>query len=259
MRGLSYGIKGQHDLAIADFSKAIELNPKEEQAYFNRGLFTIKKDSAISPLLITVKPLSSIRRRSRHISSGVYLTAEKGSTSLAMADFSKAIELNPRDALAYRNRGVSYGRKGQHDLAIADFGKAIELNPKDEQAYLIGVYLTTKKDSHDLAIADFSKAIELNPKSAAAYNQRGFTFLLMGKYDAAAKDIKKSLELNPDQIEAIMSMAELYSVTGKTEDACHWLEKAIKKGYKDWHYIKTFKTFDNIRNSPCYQEIMKER
>ena len=54
-----------------------------------------------------------------------------------------------------------------------------------------------------------------------------------------------------------MSMAELYAVTGKTEDACNWLEKAIKKGYNNWHYIKTSKTFDNIRNSPCYQEIMK--
>jgi hypothetical protein len=56
-----------------------------------------------------------------------------------------------------------------------------------------------------------------------------------------------------------MSMAELYSVTKKTEDACQWLEKGIKKGYNNWHYIKTSKAFDNIRNAPCYQEIMKGR
>jgi tetratricopeptide (TPR) repeat protein len=81
----------------------------------------------------------------------------------------------------------------------------------------------------------------------------------MGEYDKAESDIKKALELNFDNINAIMSMAEFYSMTTKPEDACKWLKKAKDKGYNDWNYIKTYKTFDNIRTSPCYLKIMQEK
>jgi len=54
---------------------------------------------------------------------------------LAIADFSKAIELNPQNIKFYCSRGLSYDLKGQYDLAIADYNKAIELNPKDQFAY----------------------------------------------------------------------------------------------------------------------------
>jgi tetratricopeptide (TPR) repeat protein len=37
-RGVAYGEKGQHDKAIADFSKAIEINPRDANNYFNRGI-----------------------------------------------------------------------------------------------------------------------------------------------------------------------------------------------------------------------------
>ena len=33
-------------------------------------------------------------------------------------------------------------------------------------------------------------------------------------------------------------------------------KKAIGKGYNNWSYIKTSKTYDNIRNSPCFIEII---
>lgn len=37
--------------------------------------------------------------------------------------------------MAYYNRGIAYDEKGQHNKAIADFTKAVELNPKFAGAY----------------------------------------------------------------------------------------------------------------------------
>ena len=48
----------------------------------------------------------------------------------AIADYDKAIELNPKDAQAYNNRGVAKKMLKQYKEAIADYDKAIELNPK---------------------------------------------------------------------------------------------------------------------------------
>ncbi len=258
-RGICYDKKGQYDLAIADYSKAIQLNPNDANAYTSRGICYDKKkqyDLAIADYTKAIKlnPKNAIPYNNRGISYG-----KKGQYDLAITDYNKAIKLDPKDAMAYNNRGVAYKNKEQYGLAIADYSKAIELTQNFAIAYNNRGGAYEKKGQYGLAIADYSKVIELNPKSADAYNYRGFAFLLIGKYDEAEKDIQKALELNPDHKDAIISMAELYSVTRKTEDACKWLKKGIEKGYNDWNYIKTFKTFDNIRNSPCYQEIMKER
>ena len=53
--------------------------------------------------------------------------SEKGECDLAIADFNKAIELNPEDAEAHSNRGIAYADKGEHDLAIADLDQAERL------------------------------------------------------------------------------------------------------------------------------------
>jgi len=54
-----------------------------------------------------------------------------GDLDRALADYTKAIELDPKDAYAYYNRGLHYRAKGDLDHAIADYRKAIELDPKD--------------------------------------------------------------------------------------------------------------------------------
>ena len=53
----------------------------------------------------------------------------------AIADFDKAIEINPKYADAYNNRGNAKNQLKQYQEAIADYNKAIELNPKNVQAY----------------------------------------------------------------------------------------------------------------------------
>lgn len=83
-----------------------------------------------------------------------------------------------KTATAYINRGKAYYLKGQLELAIADYTKAIELNPQDAEAhgYRGDAYL--EKGQHDQAIRDYTKAIQLNPKYAMVYYKRGFVYYI---------------------------------------------------------------------------------
>ncbi len=75
--------------------------------------------------------------------------------------------------------------------------RAIELDPRDAKSYdNRGVFLMSKDDL-DGAIADFNKAIELDPKSALFYVSRGMALLLKGKEAEAQRDFDRCLELNP--------------------------------------------------------------
>jgi tetratricopeptide (TPR) repeat protein len=53
----------------------------------------------------------------------------------AIANYSRAIELNPKYANAYNNRGLIYSELKQYKEAIADFDEAIALNSQDILVY----------------------------------------------------------------------------------------------------------------------------
>jgi tetratricopeptide (TPR) repeat protein len=53
---------------------------------------------------------------------------DKGEYDTSIADFDKAIELDPTLAKAYFNRGFAYNRKGDKEQARADLDKCIEIS-----------------------------------------------------------------------------------------------------------------------------------
>ena len=59
----------------------------------------------------------------------------KGEYDKAIAHYSEALRLNPKDADAYYNRGIAWERRGEYDKAIADYSEAIRLNPNYADAY----------------------------------------------------------------------------------------------------------------------------
>ena len=100
--------------------------------------------------------------------------------------------------MAFSNRCFDFVHKMEPDKAIADCTKAIELNPKFPVAYFNRGMAFERKRAYDQAIADHSKAIEINPKLARAYNARAWTYFKAGKAALGLPDAQKALELRPD-------------------------------------------------------------
>ncbi len=127
-----------------------------------------------------------------------YVYEKRGDNELALADFSKSLEINSGTAMAYLDRGAVYSNLGKDSLALLDFNKAIELNPSNpEQYYNRGRTLVKfKKDS--LAIIDYNKAIEINPNYSLAYMNRGIVFFTRNLFDLALTDYNKAIETNPN-------------------------------------------------------------
>ena len=124
----------------------------------------------------------------------------------AIADFSKAIEINPRYAKAYYNRGTIKGRYLEdYDGAISDYSKSIEINPRYADAYINrGIAKDELKDYYG-AIADYNKAIEINPRYAKAYNNRAQTKYILGDMKGSCTDAKKAASLGSEESKRILS------------------------------------------------------
>jgi tetratricopeptide (TPR) repeat protein len=78
-RGFEYHRRGDHDLAIADYTKAIELDPGMWVYRFNRGINHLGKDAA----------------------------------DRAIADLAEAIRLNPSDHRPYQAMSQAYQKKAE--------------------------------------------------------------------------------------------------------------------------------------------------
>jgi len=121
---------------------------------------------------------------------------EKNDLEGAIADFTKAIEMNGHElGFCFYFRGIALYRRGHLDEAIADLSKAITLKP-NPRFYGDRGNLLAQKGDLDGAIADLSKAIEIEPKFAKAYGDRGIVRLMRGEETAAESDFKKCFELD---------------------------------------------------------------
>jgi tetratricopeptide (TPR) repeat protein len=96
--------------------------------------------------------------------------------------------------------GLKYGR-----CALDSINKAIELDPKSAIAYVsrgVGNYYLPAAfgGGPDVALKDFQKAIQLDPKLAEAQLWMGLTLRKLNRNAEARSAFGKSLQLNPDRI-----------------------------------------------------------
>jgi tetratricopeptide (TPR) repeat protein len=156
-RGEAYRFKGEHDRAIADYGRALELDPNCTEAYNNRGLaywYEGEHDRAIADL------------------------------GRAIADYGRAYELNPTHPDYW-----AYCGKGKHERAIADYFHHV-LAPylKLADAYYNRGNAYLDEGEYGRAIADYSRALELHPKFYYAYNKRGHAHFDTGDFAKASAD-----------------------------------------------------------------------
>ena len=124
----------------------------------------------------------------------------------AIADYDKALELEPEDAKAYNNRAETKYAIGDKVGAIADYDKVLELNFK-----YVHVYNNRGLCKSDLgddvgAIGDFTKAIELNRNEECylfGYINRSMSYERLGRYKEALADVNKYLESDPENNNAL--------------------------------------------------------
>lgn len=98
---------------------------------------------------------------------------------------------------AYHNRGLCLNGLQQFDKAIADFDKAIELNPKMPSYYNSRAFAKHRKGDLDDALKDYNTAIKMNKKDAAFLSNRGILYRDMGEYKKAGDDYAMAIKLSP--------------------------------------------------------------
>lgn len=248
-RGNSKYSQKEYEAAIKDFTKAIELNPIDIASYYFRGYS--KQDfndqsGAIEDFTKAIELVESeissddlsflVLKRHFKESNNLYFSRGLSKYLLrddigAISDFTKAIEINPNDALPYEYRARARGRLKDFERSMKDISKAIELNPNFGDAYFFRGQLKTILVDDVGSIADFTKAIELNPNDADSYEGRASSKFALHDFNGAIDDFSRAIILNPNSGHAyyLRGLSKLY--LKKCPSCCIDFSKAGELGY----------------------------
>ena len=250
-KGIAYIQLENYNLAIINFDKAIELNPRRYISYLSRGLAYRDKekyDRAIADFDRAIELESKMTSTDVEQKDDFNERMEKAS-----GDIHKLIQLDPepwfywfRRGALYDARSKAYFRRGDYDRAIADLNTLLQLEPNRAEAYHNRGAAYGAKGDLDRAIADFDRAIQLNPRLKSAHYNRGGAYKLKGDQARARADFDKEEQLYPDDksIGGNQNNADSHVTSPPAENAEGELPP-VRKG--------------QVNNSSGYSNVLNER
>ncbi len=164
LRGIAWSKMGESERAGADWQKATELAPRDNQLHVNMAADHLRR----------------------------------GNLDQAIASLLTALAVNPDDARAHSNLGTAYERRGEFDAAIEHFDRAIAIDGDYANAYSNRSYAHFRKGDATRALEDADRAIALNIRMAMAHINRAHALAALGRTRDAVTSYRAGLDSNPD-------------------------------------------------------------
>ena len=164
----------------------------------------------------------------------IYHTIEREHLDSAIEHFRRALEIDPKFALAHSALGSCYvnrvmkglGQAGDHEKARAAFSKALALDPKllEARMQMVFIYLTggQKQKAHQ----EVELLREEYPNDPGVQFVRGVVSRLHGDYDRALRSFDRMVRLNPgERVLASYNRARIFLYQRQFEDALRELDE----------------------------------
>jgi tetratricopeptide (TPR) repeat protein len=201
--------RGQVDLAIAHYRKALEIKPDYAEAHYNLGNALAGRgqvDLAIAHYrkALEIKPDYA----EAHYNLGNAL-AGRGQVDLAIAHYQKALDVKPDHVKAHNNLAALLAGRGQVDLAVAHYRKALEIKPDYAEAHANLANALLSLGQGEEGLEHLRKVIELSPASAMPRNHLGGALAVQGRFDEALRQFQQAMQIQPDYVDARKNLAWL--------------------------------------------------
>ena len=209
--GDDYLARGNIDAAIAEYSRASELDPTLEiqsrinKAYGKKLDLLVEASDYSSAIeqglkLLASSPTDVMKEKvADAYIARAWFYKSKRLNPYTLKDLTSAVEMAPGYYRAYYERGRFYNNQWQHSIALIDLNKAIALNPGYAASYNERAFSYYMNQKYEKALSEASKAIDLDGADASFYYTRSLILTSMQKYDESVVDLEKTIKLTLDQ------------------------------------------------------------
>jgi serine/threonine-protein kinase len=238
-----YDKPGNVDSAIAALNSAVNADPRFALAYASlcnayRLKYVMESDPAlIAQASANCEKAAKLDERlpAVHVNLGL-LNATEGKNDIALQEYQKALDMNPRDADAIMSVAGIYERLNRIPEAEANYKRAIALRPDYWNGYVALALFYGRQKRVDDAIAQLKRVIEITPDNATAYSNLGAEYMALPDnqgYPAAEAAFKKSLQIVPNYA-AYSNLGYLYFSVDRYAEAVPVFRQALALNDKDW-------------------------
>ena len=169
-RGIVHEDIQDFDRAFADYDTAIRINPKYAYAYVNRG--DIHERRGNRPLAFddfaTALRLEPNDANNWNVRCWALVRANI-ELNQALSDCNRAIEINSKSAVFFKNRGMVHFRLGNYQQAIADLDVALGISPRMSNSLYLRGLSKLKIGNASGGDADIAAAKSIRPGIVAEY------------------------------------------------------------------------------------------
>src|SRR5437588_4185027 len=136
--------------------------------------------------------------------------------------------VSAQSAESYRQHAVELSRAKSWDEAIANYRKALVLEPKDATTHYDLAWALKYKGETREALKEFEAALKLRPKWADAHYGLGAVWYDLQDQTAALKELRAATALDPANAAAHRLLARVLSQQNNLVDAEHELSLALR-------------------------------
>jgi len=144
---------------------------------------------------------------------------KKGEIDRAILLYTEALLAAPDDCNILSDRGVAFLHKKDQLRCLADFNKAIALDPNYSYRYASRAFAKQNFGDLDGAVVDYQKAVELDPDDAVAHNNLGLLLEQQGYQKEAQQRFDRADKLSKmeDDLYQVMDGLEAEGAEVKEE------------------------------------------
>jgi len=158
---------------------------------------------------------------------------QEGDVDNAIAEFEKALLIDPQNVNVSNSLGVCYSSKGEHRKALEEFKKVMALTPDDVMArYNAGLSYLMIGDKQN-ALDMFHKAYERDKNKFEVVIQLGRLYLEISDPEAARQYLEKAADMDRESGPAHRFLGECYNKLKMINEAVQAYSKAVKLNAND--------------------------
>ena len=140
-----------------------------------------------------------------------------GKLDEAIADFTKALSLDPKNALALADRAIAYVYTDKLEAAAKDLDAASAIDPANAVLNRARGLMAERKGDFNAAVAAYSKSLDTEPNNGFALGRRALAERALGKDDAALADADLALKESSGWTDLRVLRANILWAQGKRD------------------------------------------
>ncbi len=211
----AYAYEAKQDLngAKAAYNNLLGMNYKSATVYSRLLQIARSQNDNAEAAKILQQALAVYPNNKGFMLEDLNASLSSGKGEDAIAKINKNILADPSNSNLYAVRGSLYDQQKKTELAVADYRKAIELDPKNFDAqFNLGVY------NYNKAADSYTKASKMDLKTYQV-SGRKFEAEGKKSFEVAVPFFEKALEIQPTDRNTLTSLKKIYFRLGRNADS----------------------------------------